>query len=378
MSALLPKAPAERPTVVCVDDEPQVLLGLGLHLRRHYDFVSFTSPAEALQRIAQGPVAVLISDMRMPGMNGAEVLAKARQLSPDTTRVLLTGFADLESAISAVNEGQLFRLLTKPCPPDTLLTTVRSAVEQHRLITSERVLLHETVRGAIAALVDVLAMASPITFGRARRIKAVVQGMAKAAALADPWALELAAELCNLGAVSLPEELVAKLYKGAVLSAAERAMAAKVPAATHQLLHHIPRLEPVWAILDELSQDPYKRSLPAKLLCAATDFDDVTLTGATHDEALEDLRRSDLHEAKVLDALTTAVGASTAGLTAVLVPLSKLAPGHLLAGDIHGTNGSLLMVRGTPITPAVLERLRHIAEGAGVQEPIRIWEHGKP
>ncbi|MFT3842990.1 MAG: response regulator [Myxococcaceae bacterium] len=378
MSTLLPKTPAERPTVLCVDDEPQVLLGLGLHLRRHYDFASFTTPAEALHRIEQAPVAVLISDMRMPGMNGAELLAKARQISPDTTRVLLTGHADLESAISAVNDGQIFRLLTKPCPPDSLLTTVRSAVEQNRLITSERVLLHQTVRGAIAALVDVLTMASPITFGRARRIKAVVQGMAKAAGIAEPWALELAAELCNLGYVSLPEELVAKLYKGADLTAAERAMAAKVPAATHQLLHRIPRLEPVWAILDELSQDPYKRSLPARLLSAATDFDDVTLTGATPDEAIEDLRRSDLHDAKVLDALAAAVGANSQGLTVAEVPLSKLAPGQLLAGDIHGTNGSLLMVRGTPITPALLERLRHVAEGAGVQEPLRIWEHGTP
>jgi len=221
-------------------------------------------------------------------------------------------------------------------------------------------------------------MASPATFGRARRIKAVVQGMATAAGLADAWALELAAELCNLGYVSLPAETVEKVYRGDPLTPHERALVEKVPAATHQLLRHIPRLDPVWAILEQVSQPPRERALPAKLLCAATEYDNGTLSGATPEEVVESLRRGELHEPPVLAALSSAIGASTQGLKVSLLPLSKLSPGQVLAGDIHGKSGALLMVKGTPITSALLDRLRNIAEGAGVQEPIRIWEHGTP
>src|SRR5882672_6579899 len=135
-----------RPVVVCVDDEPQVLLGLGLHLRRQYDFVAFTRPQEALERVAQSTVALIISDMRMPGMTGSVLLSRVREVAPNTVRVLLTGHAELDSAILAVNEGQIFRFLTKPCPPAQLLSTAQAAVEQHRLLTSEKVLLEQTVR----------------------------------------------------------------------------------------------------------------------------------------------------------------------------------------------------------------------------------------
>src|SRR5512141_2774337 len=108
---------AKKPSVLCVDDERIVLEGLALHLRRRFDVTMAESGAEGLDAIrGSGKFAVVLSDMRMPGMRGAEFLAQVRQLSPETVRVLLTGYADLESAIAAVNEGQIFRFLNKPCP----------------------------------------------------------------------------------------------------------------------------------------------------------------------------------------------------------------------------------------------------------------------
>ena len=95
-----------RSRVVCVDDEPQVLSGLSLHLRRRYDVETATSGAAGLELLARQPqAAVVISDMRMPGMNGAEFLAKASVQHPHTTRILLTGYAEVDAAIAAVNKG---------------------------------------------------------------------------------------------------------------------------------------------------------------------------------------------------------------------------------------------------------------------------------
>ena len=161
-----------RPRVLCVDDEPQVLDGLTLNLRRDFEVVTASSGADALAEIAaRGPFAVIISDMRMPRMDGAQFLRRAREIAPDSVRMLLTGQTDLASAIAVVNEGQIFRFLTKPCAPDQLIAMVRAAVDQHRLLTSERELLERTLHGSIEALTDLLAVAHPVAFGRAGRIK---------------------------------------------------------------------------------------------------------------------------------------------------------------------------------------------------------------
>ena len=111
------RAAAQRPRVLCVDDEPQVLEGLALNLRRHYEVHVAGSGAEGLQRLEQdGPFAVVLSDMRMPGMTGAVFLAHVRQRAPDSVRLLLTGHAELDAAIAAINTGHIFRFLAKPCP----------------------------------------------------------------------------------------------------------------------------------------------------------------------------------------------------------------------------------------------------------------------
>lgn len=131
-----------RPRVLCVDDEPQVLAALRDTLRRQYDITTETSPRAALDRLVQDePFAVLISDYYMPGINGAELLRRARGLAPNVVRVLMTGHASLEAAISAVNEGNIFRFLTKPCPPATLVAAIEDSIEQARLLTADRQLV---------------------------------------------------------------------------------------------------------------------------------------------------------------------------------------------------------------------------------------------
>jgi signal transduction histidine kinase len=128
--------------VLFVDDEPQVLLGLKNVLRHRFDVTTAGGGQEGLECLTQaGPFTVVVSDFRMPGMNGAEFLRRVRDVVPDTVRMLLTGQAGLEDTISAVNEGHIFRFLAKPCPAPVLIQALDGAVEQARLVTRDRELL---------------------------------------------------------------------------------------------------------------------------------------------------------------------------------------------------------------------------------------------
>jgi predicted signal transduction protein with EAL and GGDEF domain len=140
---------SERAKILCVDDEVEVLRGFALHLGRRYEVLTATSGEAALKLLEQDPrVEVIISDMRMPGLTGSEFLSRSRALAPEAQRILLTGQTDLASAISAINEGQIFRFLTKPCPSAELISTIEAALERHRA----RALEHTTVRRKLQQL----------------------------------------------------------------------------------------------------------------------------------------------------------------------------------------------------------------------------------
>jgi diguanylate cyclase (GGDEF)-like protein len=156
----------KRLRVLCVDDEPAVLAGLALTLGRAYDVVSATSGAAGLKLLeGDTTIAIVVSDMRMPDMNGATFLARARDVAPNATRILLTGQSDLASAIAAVNDGQVFRFLTKPCRPANLLLAVAAAAEQHQQVALERSALHRQLRVPVAEQDRLTGLATRTHFG---------------------------------------------------------------------------------------------------------------------------------------------------------------------------------------------------------------------
>ena len=139
--------------ILFVDDDELLLQTYQRHLRKLYDAEVALGAEEALAAVAdRGPFAVIVSDMRMPGMNGIQLLAKVREIVPDTVRMMLSGHGDLNSAIEAVNEGNVFRFLTKPCSQATLLKALDAGLAQYRLVTAERELLSETLSGSLKVL----------------------------------------------------------------------------------------------------------------------------------------------------------------------------------------------------------------------------------
>jgi two-component system cell cycle sensor histidine kinase/response regulator CckA len=134
-----------RVAILCVDGDPHLLEGLSRTLRKDFVVTTALSRVAGLEALrSTGPFAVVVADTRMPGEDGGSFLSLVRQTAPDTTRVLLTGQTDLNAAIAAVNQGNIFQFLSKPCPTDTLLNAIEAAAEQYRLVTAERVALENT------------------------------------------------------------------------------------------------------------------------------------------------------------------------------------------------------------------------------------------
>ena len=159
---------SRRHRILCVDDEKQVLEGLSLQLSRRYEVRTALSGAEALDILKRDDgFAVLISDMRMPRMDGATFLARARTLAPNAARILLTGQTDLRSAIAAVNEAQVLKFLSKPCPPPELHAAVETAIEHHRQASGATTGLRRTLTAQIVSQDTVTGLASRSYFSAA-------------------------------------------------------------------------------------------------------------------------------------------------------------------------------------------------------------------
>ncbi len=374
---------SDRPHILCVDDEPHILESLRDTLRRTFDVSTAASGPQGLAQLdaAPGKFAVIISDMQMPVMSGAVFLREARRMAPDAVRMLLTGYADVDSAVSAVNEGQLFRFLTKPCRSADLIEACRAAHDQHRLQTAERDLLEHTVKGSVKALVDTLALASPAAFGRSARVRKLVAATTQELGLADGWEVEMAALLVNLGAVTLPPETAEKLYAGAALTPGEQEMVDRIPDQTRRILGNIPRLEGVIEILKNYPRatgharalgDMSEVSDGSRILRMALDFDDLEARGADRDIALSTLQgRGSAYDANLLDALARAVGRSPAHVTVREIRTGQLRAGMMLASDIRSDTGSLLIARGHTATEQLVTRLMNLRVGS-IREPLLV------
>jgi CheY-like chemotaxis protein len=209
--------------VLLVDDEEQVLHGYHRVLHRRFELEVAMGGLQALQAMEQhGPFAVLVADMRMPGMSGLDLLQSAQALSPDTTRIMLTGNLDLQTAMDAINHGQVFRFLTKPCTPEHLTEAIQAGLRQHQLVVAEQELLQHTLMGSLQVFTDLLSGLDPEYYGRGRVLRERAVLLARALRFEPEWDLETAALLLPLGRLTLPPEFLARLKSGAPLDLRDR------------------------------------------------------------------------------------------------------------------------------------------------------------
>jgi response regulator RpfG family c-di-GMP phosphodiesterase len=372
-----------------VDDEPNILDALRRQLRREFAVETAVGAAKGLFALGQAePFEVIVSDFLMPGINGAEFLAAARKVAPTTTRMLLTGHADLTDAARTINEGQVFRMLLKPVDQETMVAALQDCVAHHRLLVSERELLEQTLHGSVKALTDVLSLASPAAFGRAARMRRMASAILDEVEAPDRWAVELAVQMSQLGVVTLPPTVADKLDSGAPLTPAEQAMVDRVPDVAEQLISPIPRLAPVAEAI-HYSRKGFDGSGPpddnasgeripfgGRLLRLVRDYDALIVQGASPGVALATLRSAaQLYDPGLLAALDTAATAAARSVRGV--PLADLRSGMVLAAPVTSRSDVLLVNAGQEVTVGLISRLRNFAAlEDGVAEPLMVLEPG--
>ena len=372
--------------ILLVDDEPLVLGGYERTLHREFAVDTAVGGELGIQAILErGPYAVVISDMRMPGMSGAQFLAKARKASPDTVRMLLTGYTDLGAAMEAVNEGNIFRFLTKPCAKEVLVAAINAGVEQYQLIRSEKELLEKTLLGSIKVLADILNVSSPEAHGRSMRIAHFVRHIASKFSLDSRWRLEAAATLSQLGCVTLEADLIQRAFAGVKLSQEDQARFDTHPGAAMRLLAGIPRLEPIaWIIgqqlvkeipaqVPELPPDSMQETiLSATVLKLAVAFDDLRMNPFSDEEAIARLRgRSKEFSRELIDSLT-GIKLEAGRMQARRVPTLKLTTGMVLDQEIRNKQGMLLFAKGQEITGAVLIKIENFAKASQIDLEVMV------
>ncbi|MFO1064831.1 MAG: response regulator [Pirellulales bacterium] len=374
--------------VLLVDDEQNVLSALRRGLRGRFSLdVAEGGPAALDMLREKGPYAVVVSDMRMPEVDGLGVLSTARREFPDTVRIMLTGNADQKTATDAVNQGAIFRFLNKPCPSDVLAETLEEAIRQHQILLAERSLLTRTLTGTIALVTEVLSVVNPTAYGRAGRLRQLAKQMCPKVRLPESWQVELAAMLSQVGCVAVPEALLAKQAEGKPLTPSEEQTLSAQAGLGSKLVGNIPRLEQVSEIIALHGQRSSTGRAAAassawieessQLITLLIDFDQLAshlpLTQVFHrlqQDATERYRpehilalaeqvlgEKPLHEANVRD----------------------LVEGMVLEEHVMTTAGDILISKGHELTQSLIQRIRSFENNsAGVRQPIRVSSRVTP
>lgn len=366
-------------TVLFVDDDQHLLDSIRRQYRKSFDLQIAVGGEEGLRMLREhGPFAVVVSDYQMPGMNGITFLKGVREQSPDSVRIMMTGNADLQSAINAVNDGHVFRYLTKPCSAEALTEGIRAALDQYRLRLAERYLLEETLRGSIEVMVDVLALANPFAFGRSTRVRGYVRQMAIHMGLENIWQYETAALLSQIGCVAIPSALIERVAAGLELTPEQSVMFERHTEVARDLLSKIPRLEVVAEIIARQNQKDVSKEINddirrgAQILAAALAFDEFISLGAARQQALDAVQKGKgSWDTTVLEALAT-VTLPGQGKVAKMLTIAKLRVGMIVDANVMNKGGMVLVGKGHQISQGTLVRLINHAQLGGVVEPIRV------
>lgn len=369
------------PHILCVDDESNVLQGLKRILFKHFKVDTATSGAQALTMMEGNHYSVILSDMRMPEMDGAQFLHKAREQTPDTTRILLTGQSDINSAISAINDGNIFRFLLKPCPEEDLISHITEGVRLHQLLISEKDLLENTLKGAIKVLVETLSMVAPSAFSRAFHIKKTVSHIAKHMQKKNRWEFEIAAMLSQIGSIVLPPDLIKKVFSAIELNESEKEMCLSTPKVGAKLVESIPKLENAAKMIqhqqstdDELNTLSGRILYGAQLLRIANALDQIILReNCNLKKSMEKLNSqfTSSQEQAMIASLTT-LHLDKEGSTLKALPLLELRSGMTLDDDVLALNGSIVLPKGQTLNGPLIDRLINFSKGAGIKEPIQV------
>jgi len=367
--------------ILLVDDDSNILDGYRRILSHEFLIEVALGAQEALALVAEkGPYAVVVSDMRMPGMDGIQLLSRIKALSPDTIRVMLTGTTERETAIHAINEGSIFRFLSKPCGKEVMGRTMTAALVQYRLVTAEKQLLEQTLSGSLQVLTEVLSLVNPAAFSRAERARRYIHHVVTTMKLGNPWQYEVAAMLSQLGCVTLAPETIDAVYRGEPITPNEQAQYDAHPGVAYGLLSKIPRLEPIAWMIEHQNRpvsetegvEVGEMKLGAEILRLILAYEEAIHKGSSRTEAAHLMARQNRNfSPEFFEALVTLdPNAEQSEIRKCRV--EDLAPGMVIQEEIRSFSGTLLVSKGQEVTPTVIFKLKNFHVRRAVQNDVAV------
>lgn len=361
--------------VLLVDDEVNILNSYRRNLRNKFKFDVAQSGKEALALIAKNKYAVIITDMQMPLMDGIELLKLIKLRSPNTVRMMLTGNSDQKTAIDALNVGDIFRFINKPCEHQELCILIEAGIEQYNLIIAEKVLLNKTLKGTINVLSEVLTIVNPKVFAHTVQIKKYMLDLADSLDMPLNWSFEPMIQLSQLGCVMFPESGLSISSEG--LSLEQRNMIERHPCLAADLIRKIPRMNKMAHTIlyqekcfngEGFPHDDVKgEDIPycARMLKVVLDFLRFKKDGLTINQASIQLsEQSQFYDPKILTAFKESIG-SNAETYQKLISLTELTENMIIQEDICTDSGLLVASKGQEISEPLRRIISHcIANGA--------------
>jgi response regulator RpfG family c-di-GMP phosphodiesterase len=357
--------------ILFVDDEQNILDGIKRQLRNSYEIVTANSASDALTILEKDKnFSVIVSDMRMPGKD---------LKYPQIVRVMLTGNADQDSAVKAINRGKIFRFVNKPYEKDDLVLVLNDAVSQHKLITAEKDLLTNTLSGSIKLLTDLLSMIDSESFGEVGVMRDTTRKICRALNIETIWEIELAVMLQDVGRVLIPPHILSKIKLRKKLNSQEFEIASKIPITTYSLLKNIPRLEKIAEIILYSHKNfdgtgipetgPIGEEIPlgSRLLRI---INEIRYENKIDLDKLFELKGRPEFDQILVDELREIFKSHVEPQQGYKVKYKELCPGQVLIENIESKDGRLLVAKGATISESMLSRLSNYVNLVGLREPI--------
>ena len=371
--------------ILLVDDDTKLLAGVIRLLGDQFNFESTETGETALEKIRnEGPFAAILCDMRMPGVDGIEVLHRVSEIAPDTVRMMLTGNADQATAAEAINQGHVFRFFNKPISGTDLSVGFKAAIHHYNLITAERQLLNKTLTQSVNLLTEILTFVAPEIFDQSHRIKPWARDVAEEMQLPELWILDMAVELSDLGAITVPDDILRRHKNGARLSPVEEEMIARIPESGAALIRKIPRLTPVADVIQHQrtpmqlpnGKTPTTR-VEARILNVLLHLDEISSGVPSRDALYVLAQQKGRFDPDVLAAVGACIEAwvdhsVSETATRMDITAAGLCAGDILLSDLKLASGQLVLATGERITDALFLRLQNLIKMTNFHEPIRI------
>lgn len=413
-------------TVLCVDDEPNILSAIRRALRGSgYRVLTADSGQEALQLLSAETVHLIVSDMRMPVMDGAQLLEQVRRQWPTVTRILLTGQSDVVSTTAAINRGEIFRYISKPWSEDELLIAAREGLERQALLNEKARLEREVARhndeltqlnasleqqvlertaqlsganarlsknylGSIKAFSNLIELRGGTTAGHSRRVAELARRIALQMKLStvDAQAVFVAGLLHDIGHVGLSDALLACSVPR--MTAEDKAQYEQHSALGEQALLALEDMQSVATIVrshherydgmgfpDGLSAEAIP--IGARILAVADTYDDLQSGHLARAElAAADARmlvqrgRNTQFDPAVVDAFVELQRSREAPPSFVELSVEQLKPGMVLARDLRSSEGMVLLATDHVLSADLIQRVVAYASRHGLALRIAV------